>query len=434
MKRRRWRRAGTVIGAIALALGGPATPAVAAEGSTVCRAVAVPVTVAGQTGPIVGTLCTPPGATTVQLLVHGWTYDQHYFDWPVEPETYSYARAANRAGYATLAIDRLGVGGSLRPPSLFYTFETGVDVVHKIVTALRNGSLGTRFGKVIAVGHSLGSVTLVQEAGRYRDVDALITTGYLHTANYPNVGLWAIARDYPAMSDPKFAGSISDPLFLTNMPGTRHTWYNESNVDPAVVAADEQLKAADSLVYFATAVPYNVNNLDRTLDIPVLAVVGDHDVFFCGLASADCGSADTIVEHERAWYGPAATVEAYLPPNTGHSPQLERTAPLSTRKMLDFSDRHLGHGNGKAGTTPGLRPPVPAPPPTRPSLVAAAVAAAFTAAVLPLANAYTEVARATPGLGDATDPAPGANQLLAAIADLVNRTLGPLPPRLVGVR
>lgn len=84
-------------------------PALAAshmgQGSTACSRVEVPVAVGGTSGPIAGTLSRPPGATTVQLLVHGWTYNQFYFDIPYQPEIYSYARAANRAGYATLAID-----------------------------------------------------------------------------------------------------------------------------------------------------------------------------------------------------------------------------------------------------------------------------------------------------------------------------------------
>jgi len=424
------RRAGVTAGVLALAAG-LISPAAAADGTT-CRTVAVPVTVAGQTGPIAGTLCSPPGADVVQLLVHGWTYDRNYFDWPVEPDTYSYARAANRAGYATLAIDRLGTGASLRPPSLFDTFNTGVEAVHKVVSALRNGSLGTRFGKVISVGHSLGSVTVAQEAGQFKDVDGLITTGYLHTINYLNMPMRVLGRDYPAMSDPKFAGSTPDPLFLTNLPGTRHTFYNESNADPAVIAADERLKAEDSLIDFATAAAFNLNNADRELNIPVLVVTGDKDLLFCGLASQDCGSADQLAAHERPWYGPGATVDAYLPANTGHDTQLERTAPQSTQAMLAFADRRVGAGSGQRGTEPGVRPAVAAPPPTQPSPAAAAAAMAFQTAVLPLADAYADAVRDVPGLGDTSNPLPEANDLLVKIANLTNQTLGSLPPQLIG--
>jgi hypothetical protein len=49
---------------------------------TRCRNVSIPVSAAGQTSNIAGTLCVPPGATSVQLLVPGWTYGRYYWDFP----------------------------------------------------------------------------------------------------------------------------------------------------------------------------------------------------------------------------------------------------------------------------------------------------------------------------------------------------------------
>jgi pimeloyl-ACP methyl ester carboxylesterase len=409
-----------------------AIPAEASNETTTCRAVEVPFTVAGQTGPIAGTLCTPPGANVVQVLVHGWTYDQHYFDWPVKPETYSYARRANAAGYATLAIDRLGAGASLRPPSLFTTFNNNAEALHAVVTALRDGSLGQRFDKVVTVGHSLGSLTVAQEAGQFKDVDAVITTGFVHTINYTNVIARVLGRDHPAMGDPKFAAVIKDPLYMTSIPGTRASFYHVPNTDPAVIEADERLKGAASLVDFATGAGFNVVNVDRDLDIPVLVVTGDKDYFFCGLASIDCSSARELIEHERQWYGPNATIEAYMPPNTGHNTALEKTAPQSAKVMIDFVERHVGHGTGVPGTAPGKRPAIPSPPPTTPSPAAAVVAKAFETAVLPVANAYVQAVEHVPGLGDTSNPVPGVDKLLATVANTAHRFLGTLPAELVG--
>ena len=51
----------------------------AATGTAAPRSeVQVPVSVPGGSGPIAGTLCRPPGATTVQHLVHGYTYGRYY--------------------------------------------------------------------------------------------------------------------------------------------------------------------------------------------------------------------------------------------------------------------------------------------------------------------------------------------------------------------
>lgn len=432
--RRHGRRCGVILSSLALALASLIVPASASAAgqATTCRSVEVPFTVAGQTGPVAGTLCGPPNASTVQVLVHGWTYNQQYFDWPVKPETYSYARDANAAGYATLTIDRLGTGASMRPPSLFNNFHTNVDALHAVITALRDGSVGTSYDKVITVGHSLGSLTVAQEAGQYKDVDAIITTGFVHTINYLNVAARVVGRDHPAMGDPKFAGETSDPLYMTNVPGTRHTFYNESNTDPAVIKADERLKGSTSLVDFATAAAFNANNNERDLNIPVLNVIGERDLLFCGLASVDCSSSKAIIEHERPWYGPNATIEAYLPPNTGHNTSLEKTAPVTFDRMLEFSEQYIGHGTGVSHTAPGDRPAIPDPPPTQPSPAAATIAAAFEEAVLPAANAYAGLADHVPGLGDTSNPVPVANRSLVTVANLANRFLGNAPGELLG--
>lgn len=394
---------------------------------TVCRSVSLPFKVGDQSGPIAGTLCTPPGASSVQLLVHGWTYDQHYFDWPDRPDTYSYARAANRAGYATLAIDRLGAGASLRPISLFHTFHAGVNAVQATVRALRDGSLGTRFDKVIGVGHSLGSMTVSHAAGQYQDMDALITTGFSHVLNFASVVPRVAGRDYPARSDPKFAGEISDPGYLTSIPGSRAGFYNPRNVDPAVPERDEQLKSTGSIVELATLASYNVFNADRTLNIPVLAVNGEKEMFFCGLQAADCSTADKLYAHERPWYGPKATLETYIAPGTGHNTALERSAPRTAQRMIAFADKYVGAGTGRTGTAPGVRPEIPSSPSTPLSPLDKAIGAAFSAAILPAVNAYSDAVSVAPGLGDSTNPIPGTSEALATIGNTTDRFLGTLP-------
>lgn len=110
--------------------------------ATQCRNIAISVNVVGQSGKIAGTLCAPPKATTLQVLVHGLSYNRGYFDVRFEPGTYSYAQAANNAGYATLAIDRLGSGASLHPLSVFATIEAQIGTLHDVVQAARHGALG----------------------------------------------------------------------------------------------------------------------------------------------------------------------------------------------------------------------------------------------------------------------------------------------------
>jgi pimeloyl-ACP methyl ester carboxylesterase len=167
---------------------------VAAHASTeervTCRRVAAPVTLTASpsaTYTISGELCATPAeqaaGTTVQLLIHGATYNYDYWDFGrIDGIDYSYARDVAARGFATFAYDALGSGSSSHPPSDLLTIQAAADVAHQIVQALRRGSIGgVQFGKVILVGHSLGSVVVWQEAISYADIDGLIITGAAHS-------------------------------------------------------------------------------------------------------------------------------------------------------------------------------------------------------------------------------------------------------------
>src|SRR5712675_837809 len=60
--------------------------------------------------------------STLQILVSGSTYSHLYWDWPTAPE-YSYVRWMAEHGYATLNLDRLGIGISSHPPGEQVTVE-----------------------------------------------------------------------------------------------------------------------------------------------------------------------------------------------------------------------------------------------------------------------------------------------------------------------
>jgi hypothetical protein len=72
---------------------------------------------------------------TVQLLVHGATYNHLYWNFPYENGYYSYADAATAAGYATFDIDRIGDGNSSHPPSTDLDLNAGAVALHDAVTA-----------------------------------------------------------------------------------------------------------------------------------------------------------------------------------------------------------------------------------------------------------------------------------------------------------
>jgi hypothetical protein len=90
--------------------------------------------------------------------------------------SYSYALAVAADGEATFAVDPLGQGNSSRLSSGLITAQTDAFVDHQVVNALRDGKVGgVRFPSVIAVGHSLNSLIVWDEAIAYQDVDGIIT-------------------------------------------------------------------------------------------------------------------------------------------------------------------------------------------------------------------------------------------------------------------
>src|SRR5258708_172221 len=172
---------------------------------------------------IVGGLCSSgsAGGKTVQVTVPGATYSHIYYDFPFDSPYYSYTQVANSAGYATFNFDKLGTGLSDHPTPELVTIPALAYSTHQIVQYLRAGQVGgVSFKKVILVGHSMGSETVIEEAGTYQDVDGVLLTGHIHYSN-PAVALAAPNDLYPSAFDPQFAAQNYPFGYLTTKPGTR---------------------------------------------------------------------------------------------------------------------------------------------------------------------------------------------------------------------
>ena len=372
---RRWGRAVLAIGVVLVifvqvfSAMSADTHAVAWADSEVpdCRPVEVPVALTeggGQDAHLAGQVCYPTtknGALegAVQVLVSGTAYGRSYWDFPYQPDTYSYVRAATRAGFTTFNFDRIGIGRSTRPLNTQVTIPSNAFTIHQAISQLRSGRVdGARYDKVVIVGHSLGSLIALYEAATYHDVDAVIASGILHTFDPLGVTKF-VATLYPAALDPRFRGSTIDPGYLTTLPGTRgKSFYYLPNTDPAVVDADEALKetataleaggvfeqelpgvlrpvsqpacalappalcggVASSVVYGST----------RKITVPVLDVVGQYDPLLCGGPNDRnrCSNVAAVRQDESAYYTGLARrclTMAELP-DSGHNVNLGRNA------------------------------------------------------------------------------------------------------------
>jgi pimeloyl-ACP methyl ester carboxylesterase len=349
-----WLRclAGLVVAGVTLA--GSTGSSAASTGASCTSYSRVPVALApGQLSSywVSGELCATPGelarGETVQLLVHGATYDHHYWDFgTIDGVSYSYARDVAVAGFPAFAMDEIGAGASSHPPSGQVTIEVAAYVAHEIVQDLQDGSIArVQFGKVIIVGHSFGSITTILEAGTYHDVAGAIITANTHMS--PVFGSVVQADMYSAIDDPKFAGSGLDGGYLTTMPNTRASlFYNTADANPKVIAADEASKDVFSATEFGTGIVLKASTLSRQIGVPVLLIDGSDDALDCGPETSggiyDCSSGQAIRRQETPFYSAQARLRACVVPNSGHDITLALNHVLEEADAVAWSYEYIG--------------------------------------------------------------------------------------------
>lgn len=322
--------------------------AVASDPPTHCRDVTVPVSIAeGQPAryQIWGRLCPPVGqqVTTVQVLIPGLNYSHLYWDFPFQPSRYSYVQQANRAGYATFDLDRIGTGRSSHPAGADVTLESNAYTVHQVVAALRHGTIaGHGFGTVVLVGHSYGSEIAKLEASVYQDVNAMILTGNVHRISFSTVQLMA-QLGQPVSEVPRLAAEVpaGDSGYVTVQDAQRPEFmYAVTDADPRVIALDIATKETNTLGELSTIGDADAPDVTARLSIPILIVDGAEDKLSCAPDATDCSSAATLVAAEQPFY-PSTRLDAVVIPRAGHAINLHRNASLAYHAILTWTEGAL---------------------------------------------------------------------------------------------
>lgn len=282
-----------------------------------CRDIEVPVTAAANANTVYGRLCDPAGGPsgTLQVLVHGLVYDHFYWDLPEFGGRYSYVRRAAAAGYSTLAIDRIGSGRSSHPSGVDVTALSNADVLHQIVQAARRGAIERPWARIVTVGHSYGTVVTEIEAATDHDVDGIIGTGWL---NMP--GLFPSAELMTWHEPVDHVGAIPlPPGYLTMRPGGMAIFHQQDNIDPQVLAAEEQHRGTDTVGEIATPASVTLVQAVNPIAAPTLLVVGERDFLFCAPPEHQPCNAATVRESQGMYFTPKAALTTYVQPNAGHS-------------------------------------------------------------------------------------------------------------------
>jgi pimeloyl-ACP methyl ester carboxylesterase len=299
-----------------------------------------------RTFELVGELCWTGTLAnqTLQVLVSGAGYGAVYWDFPYEPDTYSYARAALRAGDAVFNFDRLGMGLSDHPLGVALDVDTQAFVLHQVLAELGSRS---DFSSVVTLGHSFGSTVALAHALAWPDqTDGIVLTGFIHNVN-PEFGP-AMGRTigFAAFSGP-LAGDIVDPTYVISKPGSRaDVFYTAGNVDAGVIEVDDATRETTAVGELISMSRY-FKDQSKALSVPVMVLIGEDDFVVCG-NELDCKDHAAVVANELEYYPAAACPEIIVLDDTNHNANLHRNAPRSFVLMQDWIKRRVGSAGAPA--------------------------------------------------------------------------------------
>jgi pimeloyl-ACP methyl ester carboxylesterase len=220
----------------------------------------------------------------LQVLVHGATYNHAYWDFPtVNGVDYSYAQYMAAQKYAVLAIDLPGAGESDKPAGAGLGLADTGESVRQVVEAMRSGANPTahRFGPIVLVGHSAGSIAATYAQANWNVADALVSTASRHLVGEV-LNLQVTQAILPLLF--QLVGAFQAVPYFS-LPAANRTalFYYPPAADPVVIAvdnatADQWTNGQLLSTFFAFLNPA----IDQPWQVtgPVLIQLGTHDVLF----------------------------------------------------------------------------------------------------------------------------------------------------------
>lgn len=311
-----------------------------------CQWLTIPVKLPSSfiTRQITGQLCKPnenPN-NVLQVLIPGAGYGMAYWDFPYQSDTYSYARAALKQGFATFNFYRLGTGESSHPFGVVLGALNQAYALQQVITAIKANNA---FKQLITVGHSFGSLVAIAHAIEYPEqVDGIVLTGYAHGKNPGFYQAMRTGVDL-AMVAEGFAGRVMDPTYIISKPDSRKTiFYEANNSDANVIAVDELNRQTLTVGEIISMGPL-FTEVTKEITDPVFILLGEYDFVVCG-GDLDCTQHEATIKHEQQFYSEAACLEMVVLDDTNHNANLHRNAPDSFATILDWSNRLIGAEQG----------------------------------------------------------------------------------------
>ncbi|HEV8624685.1 MAG TPA: alpha/beta hydrolase [Acidimicrobiia bacterium] len=253
------------------------------------------------------TFCQSP---TVVLLMHGLSYTKEAWDFP----GYSVAQKIAEAGYAVIAIDRLGYGESKLDNGYQVGHEQYAGMAFQIVQQLRKQG----FSHVVLGGQSAGAGTTEFEAGTLGGVDAIIAQGWHHRPSN-QLGQDFFTGDYVRAAQ-------DDYEYFLGTPEHRAEMFYEPDADPAVVEADTKAAVDTPSGEILTINKQPSRFVVGKIKVPVFLQFGEKDRLF------ELEYAKMHAEEFRS--SPSVTVDVV--PGAGHTFMLTKAGLAGTDRLVNW--------------------------------------------------------------------------------------------------
>ncbi|KAL8778968.1 MAG: hypothetical protein Q9213_007168 [Squamulea squamosa] len=258
------------------------------------------------------------------------------WDFPYQPETYSWTKKMNEAGYSTLAVDLVGNGNSTFPDALREgQTQVYVETIHQVIQKLKAGEIdGIRWRRVALVGFSIGGIVANSITEQYPlDLDTVLLHGISWDTTWIYPAFIYGVQAPAAQIDPERWGHIPLQYMTQPTPEARETACFYGSFDRNILKADfyyrdfDPLGAAITFTYHLTDAPEYRG--------PVFLGIGENDSTFCG--GPKCrGQAYEV--YNRYTAASDHTVKVYA--NTGHLILYHHTGPQLMEDSLQFLRAH----------------------------------------------------------------------------------------------
>jgi pimeloyl-ACP methyl ester carboxylesterase len=266
--------------------------------------------------------------TSILQANHALTTGAWYWDIPFEQERYSIARKiVKESGIPFLALNKLGYGqpdhpyrSSDRPPGKTVTVEALADASHQVTQQLRADG----YDKVGLIGHSAGSEESEIHAGLYKDVDALILSGFTHLATN-RFSEQILAREVPR-------ALLDDYPFFFGDHNTRDSFLFTDLADPELVQALHPLVNETPAGEILSIGPQPSRFFQPVIDIPVLTLIAESDEIFDAQGAA--------LDEPAFVSSDDVTFINY--PGIGHGVEFHRNGPEVTQDVADWISARPG--------------------------------------------------------------------------------------------